>query len=276
MDISYWSLILFIIGTILYFYFGKTHLTFDMLNNETDLLSYYSANNYMLSIYVLCTIIIQFGLNIAYLNGKCGTLTGGSIKTAAIFTFVPWVFIFSVMVATLVIFPGFKTAFSNVIGYFVVAGPSNELLSSILIDTNVNNLIQKTPDGKEKTEMIQAAEAIMKICGNKSILINQMNPENFNSIWNTLKPLMVEGAFTNSQKKQSLLDLVVLRDNIGESLWYIYTAILISSIVYYNLATTGCVQDINTIKANHDKYIQEQEEADKQKAINNTTNYIVS
>ena len=76
--------------------------------------------------------------------------------------------------------------------------------------------------------------------------------------------------------KQKLLDLVSLKENIGEAFWYIYTAILISSIVYYNLATRGCVKSISQIKADHDEYIKQQEENDKQQQLNNSTTYVVS
>jgi len=84
---------------------------------------------------------------------------------------------------------------------------------------------------------------------------------------------MNAGAYENVEIKTNLLDLVVLKDNIGEALWYIYTAILISSIVNYNLATRGCIKDISQIKADHDDYIKTQEEADKEKELNNSTTY---
>ena len=56
------------------------------------------------------------------------------------------------------------------------------------------------------------------------------------------------------QNKSKLLEMVVTRDNVGEAMWYVYTAILVSSIVYYNLATKGCVKDVSTIKANYNQY----------------------
>lgn len=177
------------------------------------------------------------------------------------------------MVTVIIIFPGFKTAFSDVIGYFVVSNSANDILSSILRGTDLNEMIEKTSDSNEKKELTKAADAILKICGNKSILINQMNPDNFLNIWNILKPLMNAGAFENIEIKTNLLNLVVLKDNIGEGLWYIYTAILISSIVNYNLATRGCVKDISQIKADHDNYIKQQEEVDKQAALNNSISY---
>jgi hypothetical protein len=246
------------------------------LTND-DLMNYYAACMPKLGIYLLLVVVTQFGLNITYLIDKCKGNASKNVGAAALFTFVPWVLIFGVMVAVIAIFPGFKMAFSNVIGYFVVSGRTNDLLSKILIDTDVNAAIEKTMDPSKKTELMLAAEAIMKICGNKSILINQMYPDNFTTIWDVLKPLLKDPAtYTDTVVKQELLDLVVLRDNVGEALWYIYTAILVSSIVYYNLATRGCVKDINAIKSDYDDYLKQQEETEKKNEINNSTVYTVS
>ena len=77
-------------------------------------------------------------------------------------------------------------------------------------------------------------------------------------------------------RKQQLLDLVIYRDNVGEAFWYVYTAILVSSIVYYNLDTRGCVRDVNSIKADYDEYTKEQDAIEKQEEINNSTVYTVS
>lgn len=43
---------------------------------------------------------------------------------------------------------------------------------------------------EQKLGLQQAADAIIKICGNNSILINQIVPSNFTSYWDILKPLM--------------------------------------------------------------------------------------
>jgi len=276
MDISLLSLISFTIITIIYFAFpsiGKPQLTLNDLENDETMMGFYNKNIYSLAVYIGIVVVSQFFLNTSYLISKCGGSINKNIGAAALFTFIPWLLIFAVMVAVLIIFPGFKTAFSDVIGYFVVSSSANDILSSILRGTDLNEMIEKTSDPNEKNELTKAADAILKICGNKSILINQMNPDNFLNIWNILKPLMNTGAYENIEIKTSLLNLVVLKDNIGEALWYIYTAILISSIVNYNLATRGCVKDISQIKADHDAYIKQQEEADKQAELNNTTTY---
>ena len=250
---------------------GKPQLTLNDLSTDDAKSIFYMKNMKSLAFYLGVVVVSQFLLNIGYLMGKCGNSLDKNISVAAIFTFIPWILIFGVMLAVLIIFPGFKSAFSDVIGYYVVSGGANDIFGQILLGTDLNEMIEQTTDITKKSELTKAAEAIIKICGNKSILINQINPDNFLQIWDTLKPLMTPGSYQNTEIQQKLLNLVVLKDNIGEALWYIYTAILISSIVYYNLATRGCVKNIDQIKADHDKYIQAQEDADKQEKTNSTT-----
>ena len=279
MDVSQISLVLFIIITIIYFAvpsIGKPQLTLNDILTDESKATYYIKNIKSLAFYLGVVVVIQLILNGWYLSTKCDGAIDKNIYAAFIFTFIPWVLIFGVMLAVLIIFPGFKSAFSDVLGYYAVAGSANDIFSSIFIGTDINDMIDKTNDVTKKNELTHAAEAIMKICGNKSILINQMNPDNFTTIWQTLKPLMNVGVYENVEIQTKLLDLVVLKDNIGEAFWYIYTAILISSIVYYNLATRGCVKSVDQIKSDHDAYIKQQEEADKQTAANNSTTYVAS
>jgi len=283
MDISLQSLLFFIIITIIYFAFpgiGKPSLTVADLETAELQADYHSKTIKSLVFYLGMVVASQFFLNIGYLIAKCGGSINNNIGSAAIFTFIPWILIFGVMLAVLLIFPGFKGAFSDVIGYYIVAGKANNILSSLLKTTDFDEVIKHTNNPEEKEKLSKTADALTKILGNKGILINQMNPENFLDIWNMLIPLMKPDAELpaddKTKFKQDLLNMVVLKDNIGEGLWYIYTAILISSIVYYNLATRGCVKDVNQIKADHDEYIQQQEAAAEQEAINNSTTYTIS
>ena len=89
-------------------------------------------------------------------------------------------------------------------------------------------------------------------------------------MWALLAPLMKPDIFGDVSVKKRLLDLVMSKDNTGEAMWYVYTAVLVTSIVYYNLATRGCVRDAKTIKANYDKYLAEQ--SNKNNATPNANN----
>ena len=278
MDISFQSLLLFIITTIIYFVFpsiGKPQLTLDYLSTDQSKINFYNKHMISLAFYLGAVVVTQLFLNIGYLMTKCGGSLDKNIGAAAIFTFIPWVLIFGILLLVLMIFPGFKSAFSDVIGYFVVAERANDIFGSILIGTDLNEMIEKSENIDKKRELTQAAEAIVKICGNKSILINQINTDNFLNIWDILTPLMRPDLIQENKDifKQNLLELVVLKDNIGEMFWYIYTAILISSIVYYNLATRGCIKSVDQIKQDHDTYIQQQETAAEQQKLNNSTTY---
>ena len=179
MDISFQSLILFIIITILYFVFpsmgGKPLLTLNDLINDVNKSAYYSKHMKSLAFYLGMVVVSQLLLNVVYLMSKCGGSLDKNILTAAIFTFIPWILIFGVLLAVLIIFPGFKSAFSDVIGYYVVAGGANDIFGQILLGTDLNDMIEQTGDVNQKNELTKAAEAIIKICGNKSILINQIN-----------------------------------------------------------------------------------------------------
>jgi hypothetical protein len=274
MDISFQSLLIFIIITLVYFLIpsiGKPKLELTDLTNDESKSIFYNKTVKSLLFYLGFVVVSQLFLNIGYLMSKCGGSIDKNIGSASLFTFIPWILIFGVMLVVLIIFPGFKSAFSDVIGYYAVSGSANEILGTLLVDTDVNKLIDQTNDPNKKEELTSAAEAIVKICGNKSIIINQMNPENFNQIWDVLTPLMKDEQKNNQDLKQQLLDLVVLKDNIGEGIWYIYTAILISSIVYYNLATRGCIKSVDQIKAEHDQYIAQQESQSQSQTQTQTT-----
>jgi hypothetical protein len=249
---------------------GKLPLTMEILQ-KNDLENYYKNNLSRLGLYFLVIVVSQFAINAIFLINKCGGSAGTNVGVAALLTFIPWILIFGIMMALLIVYPGLKSAFSDVVGYFVVAGKSNDILSSILIDVNVDDELQKETDLNKKGTMKKTAEAILKLCGNKSILINQMSPENFLNVWEIIKPLMKKDIPDLNLKQEELLKLVVLRDNIGEGMWYLYTAILLSSIISFNLATRGCKKSLNDLKASHDAYLKTEEEAQAKKDLNNST-----
>jgi hypothetical protein len=132
---------------------------------------------------------------------------------------------------------------------------------------------QQTPQAggtPEQKALQDAADAIIKLCGNMSILINQIVPSNFLQYMEMLKPLMKpkynSDPVSLKNKEQELLDVVVTRDNIGEAFWYIYTAILLISIIQYNIASRPCVKDSAAMQANYQKFLADQEATNKEKA----------
>ena len=280
MDTSYISVFIFLITTILFYLVLKPKMKVETLNDAT-LMGKYASSKYMgLGIYLLLVVMTQFAINAYYVINTCGGSSTSNIGYAFIVTFIPWIFIFGILMVVLILFPGIKSAFSNVVGYFIVASSANGVLTELLVNTDVNRSIKDDPSlsAEQKLSYQTAADAIIKLCGNMSILINQIVPENFNKIWTSIltplmkdkyQPIVNNGVSTENTDslglKQKLLDVVILRDNIGEGMWFLYTAILLTSIVQYKITSRGCVQDLKDIQQNQQNYVKQQE---VKKAVN--------
>ena len=258
MNSSYLSVFVFIIVTIIYYTVLKPKLTYEKLKSaDMDQMSKYSSSsNSSLFMYMILVVITQLLINIGYIVNTCGGSIASNISAGALITLIPWIFVFGLLVGMLIIFPGFKSAFSNVIGYFCVAGTANDVFIKLLVNPDIENTMKQDNLGEdEKKNYRSIADAIMKISGNSSIIINQIVPENFLESLSTLTPLM-KPEYQNDQLPESielkdkLLKSVILRDNIGEALWYIITAILVTSVVQYNIAVRGCNKDLNSILQN--------------------------
>ena len=287
MDNTFLNIFAFILITILYYIALKPKLTIDILSNVDGYKKYNKSLYFNLGIYFLLVLLVQFGVNASIIINKCGGSVSTNIGMAGIMTFMPWVLIFGLVIVLLIVFPGFKGAFSDVIGYFYVSKKANDVLTDLLMDTNVYNKIDKVEDtstpnvalynvenqngGDNKKALQDAADAIIKLCGNMSILINQIVPSNFLNYMDMLKPLMKPKYENDTSmlkaKEQELLDVVVTRDNIGEAFWYVYTAILLISIIQYNIASRPCVKDSAAMKANYQTYLSDQEAANKKAAL---------
>ena len=263
MDASYLSLLIFIAITLLYYLVFKPKLNASAFDDKSGLeyAAYSSKNNVFLTCYFLLVVVTQIIMNSSVLVSTCGGSIAQNIGAAFLLTLIPWFFIFGIVIVALMIFPGFKSAFSNVIGYFAVAGTANNVLTELLVNVDLNQAIDDSTEGNvEKNKSLKgAAEAIIKLCGNMSILINQIVPGNFVEYWSMLVPLMKDKYQAGAPElKQQLLDAVVMRDNIGEAMWYIYTAILLISVTQYNIMKRGCTGDLATMQAGYDKYLEKE------------------
>ena len=269
-DNTYMNIIIFILITILFFAYGKPKPTIDTLSSpESPYKSY--------GIYFMAVLVFQLAINMSTLENKCGGGWPANLGYAMLITLGPWLAMFGILIAVMINFPGMKSAFSDVIGYYAVSNSANKLLAELLVDTDINDKIKQASNGADETKqqaMQDAAEAVMKMVGNISILINQIVPSNFMSYWKTLIPLMKNPEAADlPEKQQALLDIVVLRDNIGEACWYIYTAILLISIIGYKIANKACEVDPKIANANYDQYLDKQQAANDAKAIANSIPY---
>jgi hypothetical protein len=279
---SYLNIVTFLLTTIVY-YFIKPALTYQILTTPEEYKKHLKSNYLYLAIYLVLVLVVQFIVNASIISTTCGGDITENMGAAGVFTFIPWILIFGVIIVILTIFPGFKSAFSDVVGYFYVSGQANNILTELLVNPDIEKKMNgdKPPpsppnpasnlqqggteiDKDKKAAMQEAADAIIKICGNNSILINQIVPSNFVQYWDILTPLMKEKYQTPGPETQEIKDdlfsLVVTRDNIGEAMWYLYTGILLTSIVQLKLTSRGCVSNPKTMEKNYQKFLQVEEQ----------------
>lgn len=321
MDNSYLNIITFLLTTLFYYMFLKPTLDYKTVSNG-DLYKEYTTRNYVcLAVYLLLVMVVQFIVNASIIAQNCGGSITENMGSAGTLTFIPWTLIFGVIIVILVVYPGFKSAFSDVIGYYWISNQANNLLVELLVQQNVEDAFTKdnssapaslstddddyiTPTappssafkkggknptqkgGDDKQAIREVADLILKICGNTSVLINQMTPRNFIQYWSLLNPLKkpelqmntngTEKSDRATQIKTSLFALVDKKDSIGEILWYVYTGLLLTSIVQLKITTRGCVMNPKTMEENYAKF-QEQEAAIlKQNAATTNTTYTIT
>jgi hypothetical protein len=261
---SYLNIITFFLTTIFYYATLKPTLYYDLYKNKDAYKGFLTKSYMYLAVYVILVILIQFIVNSSILSSNCGGNITENIGVASVLTFLPWILIFGVLVLILTVYPGFKSAFSDVVGYYYVSSSANKILTELLVNKDIENKISEDPNmtPEKKVAIESAADTIIKICGNTSILINQIVPNNFDQYWTLLKPLMKDryqevNSPEATNMRDKLFKLVVTRDNVGEAMWYIYTGLLITSIVQLKITSQGCSSNPITMEANYQKFVEQ-------------------
>jgi hypothetical protein len=319
---SYLNIISFLITTVFYYLSLKPTIEPSTLSDKNSpAYTNYKGDQYLyLGIYFLLVMLVQFIVNTTIITSNCGGNISDNIGFAGFITFIPWTLIFGVLLLVLMIYPGFKSAFSDVIGYFYVSSSANKILTELLLNKDLENSLDTSTnssstnsstdssipvssvitgsleptDGDKvpsapilqqggalgKKELEKAADAIVKICGNNSILINQMVPDNFSDYWKILNPLKKpefqdESNPRTLEIKNELFELVTIRDNIGEAMWYIYTGLLLVSITQMKIASRGCVNSQATMEKNYQQFLENEKQAQEAKE-NATQTYTIT
>ena len=280
---SYLNIITFLLTTIFYYLALKPSYTYEILSDPIQETTY-KTNNYMyLAIYLLLVMVIQFMVNASIIASTCGGSITENIGASGVLTFLPWTLIFGVIIVILTIYPGFKSAFSDVVGYYWVSSSANKVLTELLVDPTVQKKIDedKTLTTEQKDDMMTAADTIIKICGNASILINQIVPSNFKSYWELLKKSLFKPKYQNDNPetikiRDELFEIVVTRDNVGEAMWYMYTGLLLTALVQLKITTRGCASNPKTMEANYQQFKNAEQKANQQKSLATGTTYTLS
>jgi hypothetical protein len=250
---SYLNIVTFLMTTVFYYLAIKPNLTYDISVDPAKYKEYVSKNYMFLAVYLLLVIVVQFMVNASIITSTCGGSITENIGAAGVFTFLPWTLIFGVLVLILTIYPGFKSAFSDVIGYYWVSTSANKIINELLVDPNIQKKIdtEESATPQQKEALQSAADAIIKICGNTSILINQIVPSNFNSYWGILTPLMKQKYQTDSPETSDIKNKL------------------------YELVVTS-VTNPKTMEQNYQKFLDAEQQAQQQKDLATSTTYTIT
>ena len=268
-----WAFVPFLIITIIYFkssYLGKISYKPYLFEETDDKKNEYKFSNYTKTFfYFLLIFVIQICIAWSVVSATNCSMTndkGKVINEVFKSTAFPWLFIFGLLIIIVLLKPNVKSVFSNVYGYMWVSSSVNSHLVAILKnEKEVKELAASVTSGQPDNVLQNTADAILKICGNTGILINQITPDNFIDYMKMLQPLMkdeygdIVANLTNDPNKidnnfkinglsfidpsnifNQLYNDVEPRDNIGEFSWYIYSGLFIMAIVSYNLAMISC------------------------------------
>ena len=264
MSSSYINMLFFLIATWVYYYFRSTPKT------VSEYKSFKPTQNREMLMYFGATILIQFAANASIIVSTCGGNVSENMGAAAWLTVIPWFLMFGTLLIVLSVFPGVKSMFSDIVGYFYVSSKATDVLANLLKPTTGT----AGTTGTTGTTDEPTTRLLTKIYDNQSLLINKMVPSNFETYMNSLTPLLNEKA--DAKAKEDLFQLVVTRDTIGEAMWFIYTGLLVSSFVQMKLTLRGCKTSVDTMEKNYQQFLKDEETAKKEKELATSTTYTLN
>ena len=203
-----------------------------------------SDTSYYFYAYLAIVLIAEYSINASITKNICGEYQG---LTAFISTLLPWGIIFGTFVMLLSLMPGWLSPFSNTFGYSAaLMGGLNETLKKILIETKADTI--------DKSD-IPLHEAISHIYSDKSLLINEVTPENFDIFWDNMKRTFKANALTDDGVlKKELLSFIGLKDSVAKLIWYILVGVLVTSISYNSLIDSTCVVGSSSAKLRNEQF----------------------
>lgn len=227
MNLSILSLILFIVLTLAY-----------------SIVKYFIDNKAVTIAYFALIFISQFFLNIALTNQICGFKQPALAFTTTLF---PWTLIFGSLSVLFVMFPGWKSPFSNTFGYLAARlGGIKEAFNSILL-------------GKTTNKTLQA------IYEDNSLMINEITPANFEDFWTNMQTSGMLSTSVTMDTKNKLMKLVRLKDIVAEFVWYLLAGVLISSITFSYISNSKCKRSAEYMKQQHDEWKKDADKGEKKK-----------
>jgi hypothetical protein len=175
-------------------------------------------------IFFAIILVFMYVANLAVIQSKCS-----SPMPVFRATFLPWCLMFAPTLVALMMFPSWKTPFSNTFGYLVarIAGGNKTLLDLLVPD-----------------------KPLQYVYEDPSLLLNQFTTANFETMFQSMKEVMMDDAV----KKEALFQVIRLKEIISEWIWFLLAGSVAISSSYTILMNTECTKSV-------DEYLLQQNSA---------------
>lgn len=206
--------------------------------------------------YIIIIMLIEFFNNLSIASQICD---GSSQNTFSVFmyTLIPNFLILGSIITIISALPGWLSPFSNTIGYFIV--------SCMGLSKNFNGLL-KSANGTG------AKALVTKITSDKSLVINEMTPDNYTDFMRNLSNIFVKKYNTFPEYK-NLYSLVVFKTLISEYIWYLLAGLLSISVSSHALSKLQCEYSPEEMKKTVAQLHEEEQEMESEKANNKPVLY---
>jgi len=163
--------------------------------------------------YIIIIMLVEFFNNLSVASQICNG-SSQNIFSVFMYTLIPNFLILGSVITIISALPGWLSPFSNTIGYFIV--------SCMGLSRNFNNLLKSSKGSS-------AQALITKICSDKSLVINEMTPDNYIDFMRTLSNIFVK-KYDTLPEYENLYSLVVIKTLISEYIWYLLAGLLAISV----------------------------------------------
>ena len=211
--------------------------------------------NILLGIYAIGFFISLYTLNLQASKALCGTAQTGPVLIVSLLAFL---LMFGILPLLFAFLPGWKAPFSNTIGYIAatIGGVEGIFQSMMATGPSAGNpMLQKLQD-------------------NKSLMINEITPKNFDTFMKGLKKNKIIG---DGAKKYygKLYKLVALKDGLSEMMWYILVGILVIFTSSQALLEISCTKNAAAMLAKSAEWNSAQDVSGNDVDSNNTKVYSI-
>lgn len=202
-------------------------------------------------VYLAVVVSTQCYINIINAKEKCGGTP--QTLTAIYYTILPFLFIFGTLMLVLMFFPGFNSPFSNTLGYLFCKLPFMGIVSTFM------NILKTDSQNK----------LLQTVYEDPSMMINEITPANF-FVFLTKMGDAKNSILSPDYKRfvPDLYDLVVVKDSIGKTIWFILTGVLVILNSHNYIMTIKCNRSADEISAKLDKALSNPKKKKKKPSWN--------